>query len=184
MKKYQYLLAVLALTCILMGSIKGAISYFTTYARAQGGITLNLVEETTIEERAENNKKELVVKNPDTSVPVYVRARAYTGGNYKLEYTHPGNNWTDLQPNDGSDPSAFCYFIDKETGEHAILNPGEDTGEPLVVSISRNIDENTVLDDPFNVVVIYEAVPVIYDEKGNPVEEWNQPLIEIDNGGN
>ena len=176
MKKYQKILTVLALICIFTCSIRGAISYFTTYAAARGGRTLHLVEQTRIEENAEANLKKLTVYNTDTNVAVYVRAKAFTPGNYSVAYTH-GDNWTDLEA-DG-----YCYYRDPETGGHAILNPGKDTGDPLVAEISRKVEEGTTLDDSFNVVVIYEAVPVIYDKDGNPTENWDQPLIDFNEGG-
>lgn len=141
-----------------------AWAYFTTYAEARGGTIIHLGYETEIEESFdfENWVKTVVIHSKDGSQPVYIRAQAFSGSEYKLGYSSTNGTWYD-----GGD--GYWYY-DK------IVYGGEKT-EPLEVAI-LNIPQDPENKYEFNVVVIYESTPVRYDEKGNPYPDWNAKLLD------
>ena len=173
MKKYHYFLAAFALICIIGGSIKGALSYFTTYAEARGGVVLKLGEETEISEEYDGTKK-LTIKNNHKDVSVFIRAKAFISEDYKDSLKYDKSvGWRD-----GGD--GYWYYGDPDS---KVLAPGASTETPLIVEFA--VPEEAVKDDKFNVVVIYESIPVIYDEAGNPVEDWSQKITSVkEEGGN
>ena len=144
------LLAVL----ILSASVHSAWAYFTTYATARGGYTIE--HKTRINEKFSEWKKHVSISNDKDSGPVYVRAKGFCGSAYTLNYGESSNKWS-LNEKDG-----YYYYSD-------ILFGGGNT-EELVVEIG-NIPENIANSpdfDPadFNVVIIYETIPVLYDVSG------------------
>lgn len=151
------LLISFAVIFIAAAGIGEAWSYFTTYASAKGGYAINLSFETEIHESFKDWTKIIEIKSKEDSMPVYVRARAYCGRGYELEYT--GTDWE--EHDDG-------YYYYKE-----ILYGGETT-TPLNVKI-LNIPENPEDGDDFEVVVVYESIPVKYDKDGNPYADWPSP---------
>ncbi|MCI8391705.1 MAG: hypothetical protein HFI35_13770 [Roseburia sp.] len=159
MKKLNICLAILALLLILPAGIGEALAYFTTYTQAKGGYTIELGDQTRthIDESFSNWTKRVTISNEEDSQPVYVRARAYSGSIYQLNYSSAGGKWA---PNGNQD--GFYYYSD-------ILNPGE-RSEELLVKI-ENIPEGTD-EASFNVTVIYEYTPVRYDDDGNPYADW------------
>ena len=159
-KKMIFLLAlsVLLATAVTMNS---TLAYFTTYAEAKGGYVVELGD-THIEETFSGWTHRVVITSDSTSQPVYVRAKAFAGNACTLTYS--GNGW-EL----GSD--GFHYY-------DTILYGGEATTEFLVTV--GDIPEGAKPGDGFNVVVIYETTPVLYDEAGNPYADWTQRLA----GGN
>ncbi len=158
MKKRDIFLAVFAAVLVLAGSAGSAWAYFTTYVEARGMLTLEMGDETTIDEpKFESWTKHIVVSSDKGSKPVYVRARAFCGSEYKLVYTG-SSKWTP-----GSD--GYYYYSD-------ILNGGEKT-EELLVKIENVPVEDVKDGSEFNVVVIYETTPVLYDESGKPYADWN-----------
>ena len=181
MKKMQKWLLALALVMLIGATIRPAISYFTTYATAKGGTTLFLGDSTEITETFKNYTKSLVVTNKpdseaDRQLTMYVRAQGIAGGSFTL--THTGEGWTKTPDKDG-----FFYYT-KE------LAPGADT-TPLDVTIKIPTDAETGKEVPFEVTVIYEAVPVMYEADGKTLkayddpEVWSQKVIQVEQkGGN
>lgn len=148
------LLISFAVIFIIAAGIGEASAYFTTYASAKGGHTIELGYETTIQEGFDSWTKHVKIQNTEEdSQPIYVRARAYCGDNYKLDYfsesSEDGGSWVD-----GKDG---WYYYTKPVAA------GEDTSvlDVIIADIPEDSDE-------FNVVVVYESTPVIYDENGNP----------------
>lgn len=161
---------ILLLATALMTAIGTTFSYFTTYTTAKGTIILPLEESTDIEETFDQEPgslvKHVVISNTapadsESSRSVFVRAKAFSGSIYPLEYVSDGS-WS--LGEDG-----YYYYSQP-------LTPGEKTSQ-LDVKISgvANADIGTQL----NVAVIYETTPVLYDENGVPYADWNALL---DNG--
>ncbi len=173
MKKIGVVLAALA-AVVAIGSGTGvAWAYFTTYAEAQGGQNLELGDWTEIEEDFYDWTKHVSIVSEPGSQPVYIRAKAFCGGDYLLEYSSESGKW---EP--GGD--GYYYYGD-------ILNGGE-TAEELLVRIQGiPADEELEDGDSFNVVVIYESAPVRYGADGTPLasllqgepnpEIWSAPLV-------
>lgn len=158
----MFLLA-LAGALVLTSGIGAANAYFTTYTEARGSVTLKLGSTTSIEEEVIDKTKQVRITNEAGSRPVYVRAKAFAGSTYTLTYT----SGEPAAWNPGSD--GYYYY-------NKILSGGGTT-EPLNIEIS-GFKEDPEEGDTFNVIVVYETVPVIYDEEGKPNEaDWTASLI-------
>ncbi len=164
MKKRKYYPGVLALAAVVAVASAGigtTWSYFTTYTEAEGGYTIHLGDRTEITESFTEWTKHLTIANEPDSQPVYIRAKAFCGSDYKI--THSGEGWT-LNEADG-----YYYYNSAVPG-------GGKTSE-LSLKI-ENIPEDPEDMERFNVVVIYESTPVRYHEDGSAytVEEtdWDE----------
>lgn len=164
MKKKNIFLFALAIVLILATSISGALAYFTTFAEAKGGYVIELGNGTElVEQRFSDWTSRVFVFNSENSQPVYVRAKAFAGNEYYLSCY--GDGWT--RSKDG-------YLNYDE-----ILYGGATTSE-LNVEI-QNLPDEGALENirkkrggvHFNVVVIYETTPVLYDENGTPYADWS-----------
>lgn len=150
-------LAALAALLVTGSAVGSAMAYFTTYAVAEGGVTLELgFEETVPREEVSNRKKEVRIENTG-DYDCFVRMKALTGDAHKegLVYSEPdgAQNWT---PEDG-------YYYYKE-----IVKPGEMTSQ---IDVSFAFPEKDV--ERFNVIIIQESTAVLYDENGNPYADWD-----------
>ena len=84
MKSKWKVLAVVAVVAVLLAAIGSGMAYFTTYASTQGQQPVNLGTE--IEESITDWTKHVVIRSNPFSIPVYVRARAFTDGRFTLTY--------------------------------------------------------------------------------------------------
>lgn len=159
MKKTGYVLTVFALICVMTAGIGRAWAYFTTYAEAAGGIPLRLGDETEIEEKFSGWVKHVTISNKEGSEPVYIRAKAFGGGSYTLEYS--GEGW---EPGEGG----YYYYKDSV--------PGGGAAKELSVRIGNVPEEDLKDGQTFNVIVIYESTPVLYHEDGTPYADWDAVL--------
>lgn len=160
MKKKSVIFAAIAVVLVLAANLPLAWGYFSTYTEARGGILIQPRKvETEIEEPEVTNwAKHVVITNSEDGSPMYIRAKAFGGSEYDLTYESDGS-WV---PGD----DGFYYY-------NNVLDGGNETSELLVKINNRPADEKG---QEFNVVVIYESVPVRYDESGNPYADWDQPL--------
>ena len=158
MKRRNIFLAILAVALILSVGLSSAAAYFTTSVKASGSVMIDLGPHTTIEEPDVSRwTKHVVIKNQDDSKqPVYVRAKAFAGSEFTLEDS--GEGWT-------IDDEGFYRYSE-------IIAPGETTANELLIKI-ENIPEGVQERGDFNVTVVYEATPVLYDEAGEPYADWN-----------
>ncbi|MBR2807215.1 MAG: hypothetical protein IKE18_10640 [Oscillospiraceae bacterium] len=167
MNKKKLFLAVAVAAIVLSVVILPAIAYFTAHAEAEGTVELALGMSTVIEEPTvdlDSWEKHVVITNEGPE-SVFVRARAFAGSKYKLDYE--GEGWTD-----GKD--GYWYYSE-------ILPEGGESDE-LIVKIG-NVPEDADYGDKFNVVVIYEAVKVEYNADGSTkAPDWSMAAV-IDNGG-
>lgn len=153
MKKKIIVLSAAALALTGSMTIRSAMAYFTTYASTQGGYELSLDPKTEIEENVEAMTKHIVIKNTGSS-DCYVRVKVFCGSQFSIEYTDDSGKWS---KGDGD----YWYYSD-------IVPAGEETSELLVkIVVPEEYKED------FDVVVIQECAPVIYDEDGNPTVDWN-----------
>lgn len=162
MKKMRYAAAALAAAAIMTAGLGQAWAYFTTYASAEGGYTINLGDRTEITEEFSDWTKRVTVSNEAGAAPVYVRARAFGPSTYPLTYT--GSGWTA-----GAD--GYYYYGNPV--------PGGGSTEALNIAIGNipTKEDGLEVGDQFNVIVIYESTPVLYDAGGNPLPaDWNAAL--------
>ena len=161
MKKMRYAVMALAVAAVMTAGLGQAWAYFTTYAAAEGGYTINLGDRTEITEHFLDWKKTVTVTNDQGAAPVYVRVKAFGPSTHPL--TYEGGGWT-------AGEDGYYYYGNPVPG-------GESTG-PLEISIG-NIPEHKDPEDgdTFNVIVIYESTPVLYDKDGNALPaDWNATL--------
>lgn len=184
MKKSRIWLAFLALALAVTTVLPGTWAYFTANARAGGGRTVRLQNETEIEESFSFGdwEKKVTITAAEGTQPVWVRARAYSA--YGLDYATEGTGWS-LDQNDG-----WYYF------NTPLANPVDADGKPveppqwttteadvLRVHVQvKDLEPGEVPED-FDVVVVYETTPVTYNEQGEPQANWNMTVEPAENGG-
>jgi hypothetical protein len=179
------LLTATAIMLVLSAMMGSVWAYFSTYATAQGGITLHMGHEEKVDEDFDSWQKVLNITSTPDSRPVYVRARGFCA-DYNLSYS--GQNWGELQ-DDG-----WVYYQGKDSKQPCLL-PGESLnpyekgadkqypGDALLVQILDvpSSGDVTLKDaDSFNVIVVYETTEIQYDTKGDiiPPEkaDWSRKV--------
>ena len=142
-------------------SVGSAMAYFTTYTQVSGGVSLSLGTTSTIpEETVEDWTKHVTIENTG-DIDCFVRVRAFAGSQYQDSLVYSGENWS---------LAADGYYYYSE-----ILSPGETSGE-LLIAID-NMESN----QSFNVIVVQESAPVLYDGDGNPTGDWDHILDSGEN---
>ena len=161
------LIALLAFALVAGSGIGTAWAFFTTYATAKGSYTLKLGDRSEIEEDVVEGRKEVVISVTEDSQPVFIRARGFGGEEYKLAYESESGNWTE----------------NKEDGFWYYKLPVEAKGktDKLTIHIldkdGKKIDASQVEDGTkFNVVVVYETTPAIYEEDGTASADWTSKV--------
>lgn len=142
-----------------------AWAYFTDHHEATGGFTIRLEPTTTVTETYESGMKVVTIRNLDTSdVEVFVRARVFASNKLTPRVTWQGDTWRE-----GDD--GWYYCVDA-------LGVGEDA-KPLKVELPEMKSGNPEAEiaglakgDNFNVIVVYEATPVYYED-GQAVANWD-----------
>ncbi|HIX37413.1 MAG TPA: hypothetical protein H9738_06030 [Candidatus Blautia pullistercoris] len=138
-----------------------AMAYFTTYTQVSGTVPLSLGEiETIPDEEVTDWEKRVTIENTG-DMECFVRVRAFAGSQYQDGLVYSGENWS---------LAADGYYYYSE-----ILSPGETSGE-LLIAID-NMESN----QSFNVIVVQESAPVIYDGDGNPTGDWDHILDSGEN---
>lgn len=164
MKGKNVLPVIIALGLLGVSNVSNANAYFTTYVTAKGGYKVNWEHKEYMEENFEEWSKYVSIVSKENSIPVFVRAKAFAGSTYSLQYS--GNDWTYHAADD-------FYYYDN------VLKGGEQTSS-LRIFID-NIPANPKPGENFNVVVIYETIPVQYDDNGNPLAptqaDWSQGSV-------
>lgn len=161
-KKYGKVIAMsaaaLGMTAAL--TVESSMAYFTTYVSAGGGGTISLGTSTTITEKVVDMAKRIQIENTSEN-DCYVRVKIFAGAT--VTYEQPsGDNWSE-----GEDGYWNYNLILK--GKKSDDETGDMTTELIVKEIG--VPEGFDGDD-FNIVVIHECVPVVYDDAGNPYADW------------
>lgn len=147
-----------AAAVILAGtmSIQGVLAYFTANASAQGGHTISLGSSTEITEEFTDWTKHIVITNTGDN-DCYVRVKVFSGSQFDLEFSGVSGAWS--QGDDG-----YWYYSD-------IVPAG---GKTSVLDAKIIVPED--FEDDFNVVVVQECTPVVFDQNGNPQADWTQKI--------
>ena len=155
MNKKTICLAVAAF--VLAGSLTvgSAMAYFTAFDTAAGAVELDLgFTETIPNENVVNGKKEITLTNTG-SYDCYVRLKALAGDKYKDSLAYSGDSkWA---------PGAEGYYY------YSDIVPAGGSTSQIDVSFSFPTEEP----DDFNVIIIQECTPVLYDADGNPYADWS-----------
>ncbi|MCI8993474.1 MAG: hypothetical protein HFG80_12255 [Eubacterium sp.] len=161
LKSYRALAVVssAALLMLLAANFEDASAYFTTYVSAGGSQVVHMGSTTELHEDVTDMTKHISVTNASQTNDCFVRVKVFCGGQLQISYadrSENGNAWR------YSEEDGYWYY-------NSILPAGAST-EILDVKIGDlPVDFDR---DSFNVVVIQECTPVIYDEEGNPSADW------------
>lgn len=140
--------------------LKEASAYFTTYVSAGGSQIVHMGAQTEIEEDVTDMTKHISIRNASQINDCYVRVKVFYAGPFEVTFadrSESGNLWT------YSEADGYWYY--------GPILPAGGTTEILDVKIGdlpEDFDR-----DSFNVVVIQECTPVVYDEDGNPTADWD-----------
>ena len=139
--------AAFAATLIVCGvSVKPTLAYFTTYATAKGGISVDIGPTTDVKEKFKDWKKTIEIENTGKA-DCFVRVKVIAASQFDIQAS--GSNWS--LSDDG-----YWYYSQ-------VVPVGGKT-EPIVAAITVSEKVKT----SFNVVVVQECAPGTYDENGNP----------------
>lgn len=147
-----------AAAVILAGSmsIQSALAYFTANASAQGGHTISLGSSTDIVEKVIDRAKQIIITNTGEN-DCFVRVKVFSGSQIDIEYSGESGAWSQ-----GEDE--YWYYSD-------IVPAG---GKTSMLKASIIIPEG--FEDDFNVVVVQECTPVLFDQNGKPYADWTQKI--------
>ena len=155
-------LAAFALILLFGSSLKDSLAYFTTYTTTRGSARLVLGSKTEIKEEIEGFIKKIQIVNTGDA-DCFVRARIYAGSLLKLTES-------EIVPEGGAahwrkDDDGWWYY-------ESVLKQGEATN---ILSVEIGVSPELMgLDiDNFNVIVVQESTPVLYQEDGTPYADWN-----------
>lgn len=154
--------ATLALTGTL--AVGSAMAYFTTYSTAGGGVKMNMgFTETIPNETVDQNGKHVTISNIG-DYDCFVRVTAFAP--VTLTYNTPDGGWTEMVDENDKNVSYWCY--------DDVLPAGKTTEQEL--NITYKFPEGNDKPEEFNIVVIQECTPVLYDKDGNPYADWNHVI--------
>lgn len=154
--------AALALTGTL--AVGSAMAYFTTYTTAGGGVTMNMgFTETIPNETVDKDGKHVTITNT-SDYDCFVRVKAFAP--MKLTYTTPNGGWK--AKDDG-----YWYY-------ESVLPAKAEESTTTKLNISYKFPEGEDRPEEFNIVVIQECTPVLYDKVGNPYADWNHVITTED----
>lgn len=158
--KKIFVLSAAALCMIGALTLESASAYFTTYVSAGGSHVIHLGAEAEIYEELSDMTKHVSITNLSKINDCFVRVKVFYSSEVAVSYqdkSESGSLWT-YSKEDG-----YWYY-------GPILPAGAST-EILDVKIGdlpADFDKES-----FNVIVVQECTPVIYDEAGNPTADWN-----------
>ena len=151
--------ATLALTGTL--AVGSAMAYFTTYSTAGGGVTMNMgFTETSPNETVDQNGKHVTISNIG-DYDCFVRVTAFAP--MELTYTAPNGGWK-------AEDDGYWHY-------EGVLPAGETTPK---LNISYTFPSGDDKPEEFNIVVIQECTPVLYDKDGTPYADWNHVITTED----
>lgn len=137
--------------CLIAGARADmSTAYFTAYDSVNGGKTVTQVSKTAINEEVDGFTKTVSVTNTG-NIPCYVRVKFFAGSEISLEYS--GDGWT--LRDDG-----YAYYGPE-------VAPGDTSGELVAIVVPPEEYE-----EDFNVIVVEESTPVLYNEAGEPYANW------------
>lgn len=115
---------------------------------------VRLGSSTEIHEEVSQMTKHISIENASAENDCFVRVKVFYGGDLEIVYTDPENQWYEGE-------EGYWYY-------RSILGAAQmTTGLDVKINVPEGFDK-----DSFNVVVIQECTPVVYDEEGNPTADW------------
>ena len=182
MKKIERYKKVMAMSAAALGllaalTVESTMAYFTTYVSAGGSQVVNLEASTQIREEVKDMTKHITLKNISTKGDCFVRVKVFHGQGVSVTYPNDEeNNW--YMGDDG-----YMYYkpilpvgevtamLDVKIDTTGLQMPGLDPNDPDA--------EVKYIKEKFNVVVIQECTPVLYDENGVAYADWNTKYTDF-----
>ena len=161
--KKLFAAAAVALGMTLFAGLRDVSAYFTTYVSAGGSQVVRLGAQTEIHEEVSQMTKHISITNTSETGACFVRVKAFHDSRFTVDYD--GAGWT-------AGEEGYWYY-----GE--ALAPGESTGVlDAKIGVPEGFDR-----EEFNVVVIQECAPLVYDADGNPTADWDAVYTDTDYRG-
>lgn len=171
MKMSKKILAAAAVVLPLSIGAGSALAYFTANVEAGGAAMAAIGMDTEIHERVVGATKYVTIHNDETAGPVYVRVKAFADSLHTP--TYGGTDWA-------SGEGDYWYY-------GPVLEPGGVTSE-LTITIKNVLGENAPELSDFNVVVVYEQIPVEYvtgedgqiTAKSPTADDWKNATVKTE----
>lgn len=158
MKQAHKLLVLVALVLALTTMLPTALAYFTANSYAAGSKSVAVGVNTTTDEKMDGNAKVMTITNTGNQ-EVFVRVRVFALAKYIKKIENSG--WRQ----DGD-----WYYYDTPL---TVTAPDNEVTFRVELNNPNPLDND--LDD-FEVTVVYEATPVLYNEKNEPYAKWDLKL--------
>lgn len=169
LKQYGKLM-VLSLAALGLVAVSGgqdSMAYFTTYVTAGGSEIVRLGAQTEIREDVSSMTKHVSIQNVSQTNDCFVRVKAFCGQDLTLTYTDTSGRGDWYDGKDG-----YWYY-------RPIVPAGAATA---VLDIKINLPAGFNKDE-FNVVVIQECTPVLYDDSGKASADWSKTFTDYKETG-
>lgn len=156
--KKPVLLAAAALTLTATLTVGSAMAYFTAHSEASGAVRMNIgFTETEVDETVDGDGKHVTIKNIG-DYDCFVRVKVFSV--IDVDYS-PFSGWED-----GGD--GYWYYT-------PVLPAGGST-EELLVTFEYPVNTEEDKKEEFNIIVVQECTPVVYDEAGSPAADWDRVI--------
>lgn len=170
--KKVWLLGAAALGMTAFLTLDDVSAYFTTYVSAGGSHVVRLGSGTEIHEDLSDMTKHISITNTSKAGECFVRVKIFHSSQFGVscqDRSESGDLWT------YSETDGYWYY-------GPVLPAGASTEilDAEIGDLPADFDR-----DSFNVVVIQECTPAVYDEAGNPAADWNVVYTdyqELENG--
>lgn len=160
----------IAIMLIMSATMGSTWAYFTSYAKAKGGVTLKLGHQEEVDEDLNQWEKVINLTSTADSNEVYLRVRSFCA-EYEVSYGN-SQNWKD-----GGD--GWMYYT-KTLAPGASLSQSGDELKAKIKDVPDVHSEGVEVGDVFNVIVVYESMEVQYDADGNKLSameaDWSREL--------
>ena len=158
--KKNICLAAAALVTVVSLSVGSAMAYFSTYVVHSGAQEINLeFSKTVIQEEIGAGVKKITVKNAG-NMECFVRVRVAAGSEHAFRWSVANSDgWT-------SGEDGYYYFDEA-------LAPGGVTSQLLININTADLKEE------FNIIVIQENTPALYNERGEAYADWDRSEIVV-----
>ena len=156
--KKNSLFVIISLALIALISVPSVLAYFYTYAESSGSVALTLKDDTDINEPYIRDGVKHVEILAEEGDPVMVRVRVFNPNNVDWEYAN------------------YDASLWKQEGDYMVYQQPLNGGETATIDVKVHLEsmEEPKDGDEFNVIVVYEAVPALYDDAtGTWYGEWN-----------
>lgn len=168
MKNRKFITAILSLVLVLAATVGITIAYFTDYESGKGGAKLTLKGETWIDEKADDNSKDIVIQNVGETEMI-VRVRVYGDASH-LTIADEQSGW--ILGSDG------YYYYNKILKPDPAGRGNGDRSTTLHAEIKVSGEEDI---EDFDIIVTHESSLVIYDgtDAGNIIcpSGWDSAAV-------